>query len=58
MTIQVGDKLPSATLIKAAESGPDAVQTDEFFAGRKVALFSVPAARRVTCPGSSTRSTS
>ena len=49
MTIKVGDKLPSATLVKATAEGPDAVQTDDFFAGRKVALFSVPGAFTPTC---------
>lgn len=49
MTIQVGEKLPSATLVKATDNGPDAVQTDDFFAGRKVALFSVPGAFTPTC---------
>lgn len=49
MTIQVGDKLPSVTFIKATENGPDAIQSDEYFAGRKVALFSVPGAFTPTC---------
>ena len=49
MTIGVGDKLPTATLIKATEAGPDAVSTDEFFAGRTVALFAVPGAFTPTC---------
>ena len=49
MTITVGDKLPSATLVKATENGPEAVSTDEYFAGKTVALFAVPGAFTPTC---------
>ena len=49
MTISVGDKLPTATLAKVTADGPDNVSTDDFFAGRTVALFAVPGAFTPTC---------
>lgn len=49
MTIAVGDKIPAATLSKVTPNGPEGVSTAEFFAGRKVALFSVPGAFTPTC---------
>ncbi|MDR2856784.1 MAG: peroxiredoxin [Novosphingobium sp.] len=49
MTIAVGDKLPDVKLMKAAENGPEAVQTSDYFKGRRVALFSVPGAFTPTC---------
>ena len=49
MTISVGDKLPNVNMVKATAEGPQPVQSGEFFAGRKVALFSVPGAFTPTC---------
>lgn len=49
MTISKGDKLPSTTFVKMTENGPEQVQSDEFFKGRRVALFSVPGAFTPTC---------
>jgi peroxiredoxin len=49
MTISVGDRLPTATLVKVTADGPDQVSTNDFFAGRTVALFAVPGAFTPTC---------
>jgi len=49
MTIAVGDKLPDVKLVKATANGPEAVQSGEYFSGKKVALFSVPGAFTPTC---------
>lgn len=49
MTISVGDTIPQATLVKATAEGPDKVEAKDFFAGKKVAIFSVPGAYTPTC---------
>lgn len=49
MTIAPGDKLPATTFVKVGTDGSEPVTSDEFFAGRRVALFSVPGAFTPTC---------
>jgi len=49
MTIKVGDKIPSATLMQMQGGGPKPVKTDDFFAGKKVVLFALPGAFTPTC---------
>ena len=49
MTIAVGDTVPAVTFVKMTENGPDQVDSESFFKGRKVALFSVPGAFTPTC---------
>ena len=49
MTIKVGDRLPAMTLTRATPDGPQPIATESYFAGRKVALFSVPGAFTPTC---------
>jgi peroxiredoxin len=49
MAISVGDRIPDMTLTKATAEGPQPIQTGDYFAGRKVALFSVPGAFTPTC---------
>ena len=49
MAIQVGDRIPSVTVMKASAEGPQPIDTDSYFGGRKVALFSVPGPFTPTC---------
>ncbi|HWD27765.1 MAG TPA: peroxiredoxin [Rhizomicrobium sp.] len=49
MTVHVGDKVPSATLMEMQEGGPKPVKTDDFFAGKKVVVFALPGAFTPTC---------
>jgi peroxiredoxin len=49
MTIKVGDKMPSGTLTLVTKDTPQKISADEFFAGKKVILFSVPGAFTPTC---------
>ncbi|MEJ6594066.1 peroxiredoxin [Parasphingorhabdus sp.] len=47
--INKGDKIPEVKLVKATAAGPEQVSSSEYFAGKKVALFSVPGAFTPTC---------
>jgi peroxiredoxin len=49
MTIKVGDKVPSATVMQMKDGGPKPVKTADFFAGKKVVLFALPGAFTPTC---------
>ena len=49
MTIKVGDKIPSATLMQMKDGGPKPVKTDELFGDKKVVLFALPGAFTPTC---------
>jgi glutaredoxin/glutathione-dependent peroxiredoxin len=48
MTIQIGDRIPAATL-NVLQDGVQTLSTDEIFGDRKVVLFSVPGAFTPTC---------
>ena len=49
MSINVGDRIPEATLTHMTPSGPTPITTAEVFGGKKVVLFSVPGAFTPTC---------
>ena len=48
MTIQIGERIPAATL-NILKDGVQSTSTDEIFKGRNVVLFSVPGAFTPTC---------
>ncbi len=49
MTIQVGDRIPSAAFRIKTADGIQELSSDEVFSGKKVVLFSVPGAFTPTC---------
>ena len=49
MTIKPGDSIPSATLYMMGANGPTSASTDDFFKGKKVAMFGLPGAFTPTC---------
>jgi glutaredoxin/glutathione-dependent peroxiredoxin len=49
MAIKVGDKVPSVTLRYLGADGVQAVPAEDFFKGRKVAVFGLPGAFTRTC---------
>lgn len=49
MSIKVGDRIPRTSFVKGTPDGPQPVDSEGFFAGRKVVLFSVPGAFTPTC---------
>jgi len=49
MSIQVGDKLPSANLSVMGSEGPSPTNSDDIFNNKKVVLFAVPGAFTPTC---------
>ncbi len=52
MTIAVGDKVPSVELAIMGKDGPEAINTDDLFGGKKVVLFALPGAFTPTCSAS------
>ena len=49
MTITVGEQMTQVNFTTMTEEGPQPVTSSELFAGKKVALFSVPGAFTPTC---------
>ncbi len=49
MTINVGDRIPSATLHHLTGEGPAALTTEALFKGKRVAVFGLPGAFTPTC---------
>ena len=52
MTIEIGDKLPTADLQLMGSDGVKTISSDDLFAGKKVVLFALPGAFTPTCSAS------
>ena len=52
MAINAGDKLPSVDIQTMGANGPETINTDALFAGKKVVLFALPGAYTPTCSAS------
>lgn len=49
MSIEIGNKIPETNLVKATANGPEQISSNDYFKGKKIALFSVPGAFTPTC---------
>ncbi|HEY5049127.1 MAG TPA: peroxiredoxin [Rhizomicrobium sp.] len=49
MTIKIGDKVPSATLMQMKGGTPQPLKTDDLFSGKRVVVFALPGAFTPTC---------
>ena len=49
MSINVGERIPDATLYLPGDSGPQAINTKEIFSGRKIVVVGMPGAFTPTC---------
>ena len=49
MSIKVGDRIPHTNFMQATADGPKPIDSETFFDGKRVALFSVPGAFTPTC---------
>ncbi len=49
MTIQTGDKIPSLELFIMGDAGPESIDSQDIFGGKRVALFGLPGAYTKTC---------
>ena len=47
--IKVGDRIPSVNVREVTDTGVQEIGTDDFFRGKRVALFAVPGAFTSTC---------
>ena len=49
MSIQPGDKIPTATVFEMGPDGPGPLSTDDLFGGKTVVVFGLPGAFTPTC---------